>query len=248
MFVRRAASPYAMIDSSDRIKNAIYTFLRDKFGISKHSEEAQKVVLGKDNIYLFDEALQLSKERYRLEVTESLKNGSLFLENENWEIPNIITYNEKYFPAISKKSVMQPFYLYNESSKPEKNFIKLLDASENVEWWYKNREDEPKYFSIGYTTEDGFKASFYVDFIVKFKDGRIGLFDTKRGSTASDKYAKNKAEALQQYIYEENIKGKNLFGGIVVPLDEGGKVWKISSSELYSDNLNDLSKWHNFHI
>ena len=143
---------------------------------------------------------------------------------------------------------MQPFYLYNEASKPERNFIKLLESSENVEWWYKNREDEPKYFSIGYTTEEGFKASFYLDFIVKFKDGRIGLFYTKSGSTASDKYAKNKAEALQQYIYEENLKGKNLFGGIVVPLDEWGKVWKISSSEIYSDNLNDLSKWHNFHI
>ncbi len=248
MFVRRVASPYAMVDSSDRIKNAIYTFLRDKFGISKHSEEAQKVVLGEDNIYLFEEALQLSKERYGLEVAESLKNGSMFIENENWEVPNIITYNEKYFQAISKKSVMQPFYLYNEASKPERNFIKLLESSENVEWWYKNREDEPKYFSIGYTTEEGFKASFYLDFIVKFKDGRIGLFDTKRGSTASDKYAKNKAEALQKYINEENLKGKNLFGGIVVPLDEWGRMWKISSSEMYSDNLNDSSKWHNFNI
>ena len=248
MFIRKSATPYAMIDSSDRIKKAIYRFLKEKFGINKYSEKAQKIVLGNENINMFEEALQVSKERYGLEIIESLKNQSTFLENNNWEVPNIITYNEKYFTFISKRSVMQPFYIYNDSKKPEKNFIKLLDGNENVEWWFKNREDEPKYFSIGYTTEEGFKASFYVDFIVKFKDGRIGLFDTKKGSTASDKYAKNKAEALQKYINEENQRGKNLFGGIVVPVDENGNVWKISSSEIYSDNLNDMSKWRNFHI
>ena len=37
-----------MVDSSDRIKDAIYTFLKEKFRISKNSEEAQKVVLGKE--------------------------------------------------------------------------------------------------------------------------------------------------------------------------------------------------------
>lgn len=248
MFVRREASPYAMVDSSDRIKTAIYTFLKEKFGINKYSEEAQKVVLGKNNINIFEGALQLSKERYELEIIELLKKQSRFLENDSWEIPNVITYNEKYFLFISKRSVMQPFYIYNESKKPEKNFIKLLDSNENVEWWYKNREDEPKYFSIGYTDREKFKASFYVDFIVKFKDGRIGLFDTKKGSTASNENAKDKAEALHRYILEENQQGKNLFGGIVVPIDEGGNVWKISSSEIYSDNLNDTSKWNNFHI
>lgn len=172
----------------------------------------------------------------------------MFLVNDDWEVPNIITYNEKYFQAISKKSVMQPFYMYIESSKPERNFVKLLNNNGNVEWWYKNREDEPKYFSIGYTTQEGFKASFYVDFIVKFKDGRIGLFDTKKGSTASDRFAKNKAEALQKYISEENVAGKNLFGGIVVPMDDAGNLWKISTSEIYSDNLNDTSVWKTFHI
>lgn len=247
-FIRKNVTPYAMIDSSGRVKTAIYTFLKDNLRIDKYSEEAQKVVLEKDNIKLFEEALQISKEQYRLDVIESLKNESLFVENDSWEVPNIITYNEKYLPAISKKSVMQPFYLYNRASKPERNFMKLLNDNENVEWWYKNREDEPKYFSIGYTTGDGLKASFYVDFIVKFKDGRIGLFDTKSGSTASDKYAKNKAEALREYICKENAVGKNLFGGIVVPVDEEGKVWKISSSEIYSDNLNDRSKWDIFHI
>ena len=57
--------------------------------------------------------------------------------------------------------------------------------------------------------------SFYVDFIVKLKDDRIGLFDTKSGITAE--VAESKSDGLQKYIKEENKKGKNLFGGIVVP-------------------------------
>ena len=246
MFIQKNASPYAMVDSSDRIKTAIYKFLNDRFRIIKYSEDAQKVVLGKDNINVFEEALQLSKERYRLDVIDSLRNQSKLLENDSWEIPNIITYNEKYFQVISQKSVMQPFFLFNDSSDPEKDFIKLLDINKDVDWWFKNREGEPKYFSVGYTNKDGFKASFYVDFIVQFKDGRMGLFDTKKGITALDEYAKAKAEALQKYIDEENKKGKKLFGGIVIPKNDRGIVWKINNSKIYSDDLDDLSQWKNF--
>ncbi len=248
MFVQKNASPYAIVDSSDRIKNAIYKFLNDKFGINKYSEEAQKVVLAKDNIDLFEKALSVSKERYLQDIIESLKAKSEFLENDRWEVPEVISYNEKYFQFISRKSVMQPFYIYSEASKPEKDFIKLLDSTENIEWWFKNRENEPKYFSIGYTDDENSKFSFYVDFIVQFKDGRIGLFDTKKGITASDEYAKAKGEALQKYIKEENEKGKNLFGGIVVPTTESGSVWKINSSAIYSDDLNDPLQWTNFRI
>ena len=196
MFIRKNASPYAMVDSSDRIKSAIYTFLKDKFGIPKYSGQAQKVVLAVENINIFEEVLQKSKERYEIDVIESIKNSSQFIENEEWEIPELVTYNEKYYTAIVQKSVVQPYYIYTGSSKPEKDFIKMIDKSNNVEWWFKNREDEPKYFSIGYINTDGFKASFYVDFIVKFKDGRIGLFDTKKGSTASNENARDKAESL----------------------------------------------------
>ena len=48
MFIQKNASPYAMVDSSDRIKTAIYTFLKDNYKISKYSKEAQKIVLGKN--------------------------------------------------------------------------------------------------------------------------------------------------------------------------------------------------------
>ena len=243
MFVRKNASPYALVDSSDRIKTALYTFLRDKFGIQKYSEEDQKIVLGGENMVIFEEALQRSKEIYQQDVVATLKVQSGFVEEPNWEVPMVISYNEKYFQFISKRSIMQPFYIYSEASQPEKNFIKLLDNSENVVWWFKNRENDPRYFSIGYTDDEGFKSTFYVDFIVSFKDGRLGLFDTKMGITASDKYTKAKAESLQRYIKEENRKGKNLWGGIVIPPKGTGAIWKINSADTYSEEQNNPLQW-----
>lgn len=243
MFVRKNASPYAPVDSSDRIKTALYTFLRDKFGIQRYSEEAQRIVLGGDNTVIFEEALQRSKDIYQQDVVATLKAQGEFVEEPNWEVPMVISYNEKYFQFISKKSIMQPFYIYSEASQPEKNFIKLLDSSEDVVWWFKNRENDPRYFSIGYIDDEGFKSTFYVDFIVLFKDGRLGLFDTKMGITASEKYTKAKAEALQRYIKEENQKGKNLWGGIVVPPKGTGTTWKINSADTYSEEQNNPLQW-----
>lgn len=248
LYIQKNASPYAMLDSSDRIRNALYTFLKDKLGVEKYSENAQRIILGGENINLFEEALLKSKEIYQESVVQQLKNQGEFTDDPIWEIPVIISYNEKYFSAISKRSIMQPLYIYNEASKPEKNFIKLLDKSENVDWWFKNRENEPKYFSVGYIDEEGFKSTFYVDFIVKFNNGKIGLFDTKLGSTVKEKYTKNKAEALQNYIREENNKGKNLWGGIVVPETANGNIWKINIGDTYSENMTDYSKWEILHI
>ncbi|HCK65815.1 MAG TPA: hypothetical protein DHW49_06090, partial [Anaerolineae bacterium] len=91
--------------------------------------------------------------------------------------------------------------------------------------------------AVKYTDKDGVLKPFFVDWIVKFKDGKIGLFDTKEGITAET--AKYKAEGLAAYIKEENKKGKKLFGGIVVPKD---KSWRFNDSEKY-DYSPDLKGW-----
>ena len=73
---------------------------------------------------------------------------------------------------------------------------------------------------------------------MKYKNGKIGLFDTKLGITAET--AKSKAEGLYQYIKEHNTKGKNLFGGIVIPKDGS---WRYNDNEIYEFNKNDLRSW-----
>ena len=97
--------------------------------------------------------------------------------------------------------------------------------------------DEVTYFAVPYD-DNGTPRTFYPDFIIKFKGGKIGLFDTKSGLTAE--VAKPKANALQKYIKEENSKGKKLFGGIII---EVSGSWRYNEERSYDYNPNDLSKW-----
>lgn len=108
---------------------------------------------------------------------------------------------------------MQPFFVKYDSNL-EKAFVEFLEKSDQIEWWFKNGDRDSIFFAIPY--HNGEEKPFYVDFIVKFKDERIGLFDP-HGTFLSD--FKSKAEGLSKYIQDENKKGKNLFGGIVANTD-----------------------------
>ena len=45
---------------------------------------------------------------------------------------------------------------------------------------------------------------------------------------------------VQKYIEEQNKKGKKLFGGIVIPVDEN---WRYNDNENYFYNPKDLKDW-----
>jgi len=89
---------------------------------------------------------------------------------------------------------------------------------------------------VPYTDENGYERAFYVDFIVKFKDGTIGLFDTKSGMTAKD--AGPRAEGLQKYIKKN--KSKKVWGGIAIFVNG---TWRYNDKEKYEYNPNNLSEW-----
>ena len=100
---------------------------------------------------------------------------------------------------------MQPFFGVYKSNL-ERAFVQLLDASKEISWWFKNGERDSKFFAIPY--EDGTQKPFYVDFIVQFKDGLIGIFDTKVGYT--QQIAGPKIDGLFRYIRSQNRNGKKL--------------------------------------
>ena len=84
--------------------------------------------------------------------------------------------------------------------------------------------------------------NFYI-FIVKFKNGKIGLFDTKSGRTIDT--AKNKSDGLQDYI-KENKKYK-IFGGIVTNKDNknfSGK-WVLFNKKGNLINSKKFDNWEN---
>jgi hypothetical protein len=62
--------------------------------------------------------------------------------------------------------------------------------------------------------------------------------DTKKGQTAES--AKERAEGLTKYIKGQKKKGKKLFGGIVIPIDN---QWRYNDNDKYEYNPNDLKGW-----
>jgi len=230
-FIVQNCTPYAPADSSDRMKTALYQFFSQKLKFEKYDAKVQKIVLGEENIQNFRGIINLAKEEYKKEIVERISEKREVQENKKWEVPIVINYNSRYKAEEQSLSAVKPFYTA-KLSEPERLFIDTLNKSKNVKWWYKNGESEIKYFAV--LRKDNF--AFYPDFIVKFKDGKIGIFDTKSGRTAETSEAQPRAEALYKYIKSD----KRLWGGIVI--DVNG-TWRYNDKEKYEYHPEDLSDW-----
>jgi len=234
-FITQNCSPYAPVDSSDRMKSAIYQFFYDVFKLKKFDSKVQRIVLGKENVQTLVDTINLAKEKYFLEVTKEIGEKREKVEVPKWEVPIVINYNSLFSKSSHSRSIMQPLYA-RKPSKPEIEFMELLDKSNKVKWWFKNGEGEIKYFAVLY--EENGERAFYVDFVVIFKNGTIGLFDTKSGITAKD--AKQRAEGLQKYIKNQKNKNRHLWGGIVI---ETGGTWRYNDQTEYIYDPKNLTEW-----
>jgi len=107
-----------------------------------------------------------------------------------------------------------------------------------VEWWFKNGVSKKDFFGIKYEEND-LPQTFYPDYIIQLTSGKTFIGDTKAGSTATE--ATSRAEALQVYIKDQNAKGKNLVGGIIIKDDT--KKWRVNQQDSYNYDKNDLTKW-----
>ena len=128
------------------------------------------------------------------------------------------------------KHILQPCWLSKTRSIPEKEFELYLESLNNVEWWYKNGVNRRDYFGIRYEfdNQDGKDPShtFYPDYIVRFDDNRLGIFETKHESDQDSlTYTKAKREALDKYIknHNKNRKDLKLEGGIMIKIN---KEWQ----------------------
>jgi len=220
-----------------RVKESIYKFFYSNCGFKwgESEDEAIQIVLSEKNNPYFIAVLERAKEKYK-EETE--KRESELVPVDNWNIPESLTYGENAIKEDKNKSIMEPFYKIGEW-KSEAAFIDFLEKAETVEWWFKNGDRDATFFAVPY--ENGERKPFYVDFIVKLKDERIGLFDP-HGTQLSD--FGPKSDGLQKYIKEENKKGKKIFGGIVANTDlrdyKGRWIYFDKSNK---ELRNDFSNW-----
>ena len=126
--------------------------------------------------------------------------------------------------ADAKLSVVQPFLLLDEydGRQNETQFISYLEQQAGkIDWWFKNGSEGREYFSLKYfNTVEKEARLFYPDWIVKFKDGRIGIFDTKSGATATN--PEGRETGLYEKIRSMNTAVGHLMfvGGLVVRENE----------------------------
>jgi len=207
----------------------------------EHFRDIINIVLSEDNRPHFEAVIDSAKRAY---IAETEKREKEIVEGV-WDVSERLAFGETFIETEMKKSVMEPFFS-DERWRSEKAFIDFLERPRNkVLWWFKNGDQDATFFAVPYS--NGEEKLFYVDFIVKFKDGRVGLFDP-HGAHLSD--FKAKADGLYQYIQGENKKGKNLFGGIVANTDQrnyrGRWIYFGKRSKELKDN--DFSDWENLEL
>lgn len=228
---------------ADKIASYLLEILADFFGI--FDTDAKKVVLYHLNKSKFDRIIDTALEKYARQRDRAKKASAAkrVFKKYDWEVPEERTYdNDTNHIEESRNHALMPFVQLNHASNPERNFIAYLEQNEEyIDWWYKNGDNGKQHYAIEYSADnENGKSLFYVDFIIRMKNGHIYLFDTK--SAGSDAFAHNKHNALLQYIKENTSDEIPLSGGIIL---QQGENWLYSPLPI--ENTTDTLNWNCFY-
>lgn len=228
---------------TDKIANYLLEVLADFFGI--FDTDAKKVVLYHDNRPKFDRIIDSALERYAKQREKAKQVAAIkrVFKKYYWEVPEERLYDsETNHMEVVENHALLPFVQLNQASNPEKNFVAYLEQnSEYIDWWYKNGDKGKQHYAIEYTIGDNnAKSLFYVDFVIRMKNGHVYLFDTK--SAGSDTFAHEKHNALLQYIKENSSDEMPLYGGVIIQKNEN---WLFSPLPI--ENTTDTLNWDCFY-
>ena len=200
--------------------------------------DAMKVILFHANKPKFTEIIEKALANYERKLLERQRKAKeRAFEQYTWEVPVERLYKESTHHVMPKveEHALLPFIELNSVSTPERRFSEFLEANKTyIDWWYKNGDEGKQHYSIPYENSQKEKALFYVDFVVRMKNGQVFLFDTKTEN--SDSEAPNKHNALIDYMAD-----KGLLGGVIV---EKNDVWHYS--RFHIDTTEDVVGWDSF--
>lgn len=223
------------------LESAILDALEELFEIFEI--DAYKVVCSKQNqpkfAHLIGRALKYYKENVMPKVRKSQTGYACY----QWVVPEVRDYKDNtYTEKVNVLNhAMLPYYELNTASNPERNFTRFLEENtQYIDWWYKNGDNGSEHFAIPYENSFGNQSLFYVDYIIRMKNGMVFLFDTKTEN--SDSEAPNKHNALMDYLSEEWNENHEVQGGIII---ENNQNWKYSPLKI--ENTNDLGGWSSFY-
>jgi len=241
-FCRNNVGKYEKFDSTPVLEMALKVLFEEYFMLDEF--KAIKIILFEQNKSKFIELIDIALEKHQVLLHQKASEASKRVEESQWDIPVEKIYNEHYQERDVDYHALKPFYEQNRASKPEKEFVSFLETNKNhLEWWYKNGDKNKEDFALTYEDVNGITRGFYVDFVIKNKNGSIALFDTKTLDSNSDFVAKH--NALFNYLKENSTIEKPLIGGVIVPkgaLDN--RTWKYCDNLI--DKATDMTGWVSF--
>ena len=220
--------PYAPVRSFTKIKTGLYRWFTSIGFESSSWDSVQRIVACSiENQRVLGEVIGSAKAEFEQHQLDS-KPARNEITKSTYSPPSPLLLGERFDKVPLKKYGYEPALLLTGRSNPEKQLELELESSHHVEWWIKNGEGQKQYFSIVYEfvdAESGLKkqANFYPDFIVKFINGSIGLYETKSGMTITDYLTAAKSDALQAFISNNNSLA--LVGGIVNSTSQGLRIF-----------------------
>lgn len=244
--VKENLSGFAPKRSVPTVRGAIYQWFKKYLGINYQMENGiihiQYLFLHVKNISKFSELLSKATGEYK-PIKKAEVKAKIEETVYDWDIKKEEFFNQHTDEKLDYKlCIYEPCYLAKDRSTPEKEFEQHLETkADKVEWWFKNGVSKKDFFGIKYEEND-LPQTFYPDYIIQLTSGKTFIGDTKAGSTATE--AKSRAEALQVYIKDQNTKGKNLVGGIIIKDDT--KKWRVNQQDFYNYDKNDITKWDYF--
>lgn len=200
---------YAPARSWKAFRNAITTWFVEYINPNRAEFKAMFINDLQRPDSIFREVIGKALEKYKpIRLAETKEKEQRQIQDIQVSVPKAETfYTDDYSEFIDyklNKCAIEPFYFHHKNFKNEMDFMKYLEESEAIDWWYKNGDSGLEYFAIKYY--DDFQKTerlFYPDWIGKLKNGKIFIIDTKGGFTATSSETKNKAEALQAWIQKQ---------------------------------------------
>lgn len=222
-------------------ENALIESFDELLGVDELS--TKKIVLYHQNRPFFSGVIENALVEYEKTMNMRRKASERDFIRYKWEVPEERTYNEQSCHEENDvhNHALEPFVEENRASAPEERFVKYLEANtQYIDWWYKNGESGMSDYAVPYTKAGGEKGLFYVDFIVRMKNGVVFLLDTKtKDSRPDDPYKHN---GLIDYIASQSGKTLPLKGGVLIESRQG--VWRFCPQKV--ENTSDIDSWQQF--
>jgi type III restriction enzyme len=235
-YCRSLLGSFEKAHSTDVLAGYLLQVMEELFELFE--TDAMKVILYHANKPKFTDIITKALKVYerKLQARQRAAKERAFKEY-TWEVPAERLYKESTHHVMPKveEHALLPFIELNTASNPERRFSDYLESNKAyVDWWYKNGDEGKQHYSVPYINSQGEKSLFYVDFVIRMKNGQVFLFDTKTEN--SDSEAPYKHNGLIDYM-----EGTDLRGGVIA---ENHGVWHYS--RFHIETTEDVTGWDAF--